>query len=782
MDTQKLDQLLDLRSVADDVARGYLFEQALREFVPWDFRPPLAMRARGEQFDAFYEWNSWHFILEAKAKRKPIKRSSHDWEDFELKVRRRNGSCVGLFASLFEVADSVIEAAEDLNREGLPTIILAGEVWDHLRETWVPVTYLLRYLVLHAKAKHKPIPPNLQEVRRWCYDHDQLRTKIQLVCRSLSATFLRRHALPRHTQVYVSRDIDNAVAALSAQLRPSALSEERRTKTRTRQISDVKEIEYQTEREKPHQLCILRDASGSGKTTLSVQIAFCTEPYYGISRAASEDNIDDTFSALDQLGPQKGIHDLVELNKQFVCCIDSLDEAVNIPGKKSEVIGLVRALDDLNNDARKAGLLAYPLLLVFTIREDYWREWESVFEGVRAVHYRNHFSLFSPSEFVEALSRYSTAYQYIYLSEPSGDAAQALSLPFNLHVFSEANEFSDSVSFVDLFDERVLQLYFERKGENVVKRRVVGLSVETFTRIASEFAMSALRVRRQRLTRSDVSTILRESFPHLHSESDHVLLSFLSEGILARDPNNPSEFRFRHSRYMEYLTAQYIVRAVEEGRATVEDLIEEVFESGVVSMFRVHDFVRFICKHEFPHLYDVIMETYAQSDRYMAQKLPNLRVGIAHGHIPVEHDIALISKSLSTSVPEVAWDAFFTFAAKVTPVPEPLLFEAFEAAWKANADNPERWKIIDRMATRGYLLRGNVVERVLESPFEREWEYFLGSILSSPELRKKWEAQFQEAYPRVEQALGIRTGIQWQQVHNLWTILVERLEYVPGDV
>jgi hypothetical protein len=90
--------LLDLRSVTDDVERGFLFEQAIRELVPWDFPPPLAMRAKSEQLDAFYEWNSWHFLMEAKAKRKPITRGSSDWEDFELKVRRRRGP-VGLKTS-----------------------------------------------------------------------------------------------------------------------------------------------------------------------------------------------------------------------------------------------------------------------------------------------------------------------------------------------------------------------------------------------------------------------------------------------------------------------------------------------------------------------------------------------------------------------------------------------------------------------------------------------------------------------------------------------------------
>ena len=144
--------LLDLRFVKDDVGRGYLFEQALREIFPWDFKPPLAMRAPGEQIDAFYEWNSWHFLMEAKAKRGIIQRGSHDWEDFELKIRKRRGACIGLFVSLFEVSKGVLESAKELNEQGMTTIVLAGELWDKLSETHIPLTHLFRYLVLHAKG------------------------------------------------------------------------------------------------------------------------------------------------------------------------------------------------------------------------------------------------------------------------------------------------------------------------------------------------------------------------------------------------------------------------------------------------------------------------------------------------------------------------------------------------------------------------------------------------------------------------------------------------------
>src|SRR5437867_1060727 len=101
--------IIALRPLSERSSRGYRFEQALREILPWTRRPPLAVvgRRNSEQIDAFFEWNSWHFLVEAKAKKEPIGRGSHDWEDFDLKVRKRRGAIIGLFCSLYAVTDSV---------------------------------------------------------------------------------------------------------------------------------------------------------------------------------------------------------------------------------------------------------------------------------------------------------------------------------------------------------------------------------------------------------------------------------------------------------------------------------------------------------------------------------------------------------------------------------------------------------------------------------------------------------------------------------------------------
>lgn len=633
-----------------------------------------------------------------------------------------------------------------------------------------------------AKVNYKPTQTDLNHVREWCYDHDQLKNRIQSVCRSISAPFLRRHISPKHTQVYVSRNIDKIIKDLSKHLMPSALTEDRRIKKRKKRVSTETEIEYETYRELPYQICILRDVSGSGKTTFAIQNAFSIDPHFGISRSASEVDIDLTFSFFKKFGPNKGINELIELNKPLVVVIDSLDEAMYIAGKRSEIISLNRYLKELNEEAQQHGLLTFPLLLVYTVREDFWDEWQSVFEGVKSKHYRNHFSKFSEPEFNSALDKYSSAYQYVYLSYPAGNAIESLSVPFNMHVYSEANEFSEQVSFQDIFDEKVLQLYFIRKSENVIKRQITGIINETFYRLGSEMAMAALRRKSRSLTRKDFYQIIRKYFPSLHAQSDHLLLSILSEGVVTRDPANLANLRFRHSRFMEYLIAHFIIKAYEEGFDTIDNIINFVFETGILSMFRIHDFIRFICKQEYPDMFEPIMDLYAQSTRYMSRKLINLRSSLGVGVPPTDDDIKIIMKSTSTADPQVAWDAFFTIAAKPTNADKVTIFKMFKVAWKANGSNPNRWKLIDRLASRGFLLDGNVLECILESNFERDWECFLGDLLNSTNLRRSWKNNFLDFQKRMDESLQRRTGKEWQHVYKLWNTLLEGADYIPGDI
>jgi hypothetical protein len=187
--------LLALRNCKDRVLCGYRFEQIIREILPWDVRPPLALTGRHEQIDAFFVWNNIHFLVECKAKRQ-IKVGSHDWEDFELKVRSRDGSVVGLFCSLFALPDALYSAAEILNRQNLITIVIGGDIWEGLAKHGISLSDYLRYMLLHAKAKYLARPASLTDVRNWHYDRTTSAKRISNVLAPHSAYFLRRYKAP----------------------------------------------------------------------------------------------------------------------------------------------------------------------------------------------------------------------------------------------------------------------------------------------------------------------------------------------------------------------------------------------------------------------------------------------------------------------------------------------------------------------------------------------------------------------------------------------------------
>ena len=292
--------ILLIREIDDHARRGYLFEQAIRELVPWDHRPPLPVSGTSEQLDAFFEWNSWHFLVEAKAKRGEILRGSHDWEDFEPKVRKRKGVCIGLFMSLFDVSPGVVEAAVDLNKESMTSIVLAGSFWDDACNSGVPIAEILRYMVAHARAKQLAVPPPLSVVEKYVYDLQLVSTQVEDVCRTASAVFLRRHKLERHEDLYVQRQIDRSLAGLAAAVKPTALTSIARERTH-------EDLTYTTARTMPSQIYVIRDASGAGKTTQSVQIALSTDPFFGIARAAVEPSLDSLPELLGRLGDSCGL-------------------------------------------------------------------------------------------------------------------------------------------------------------------------------------------------------------------------------------------------------------------------------------------------------------------------------------------------------------------------------------------------------------------------------------------------------------------------------------------
>jgi hypothetical protein len=348
--------ILDLRREAARQKRGYLFEQLIREILPWSYRPALAVKGETEQLDAFFEWNGWYFLVEAKAKKSTIQAGSHDWEDFELKVTRRGGMCIGLYCSLWEVHDRVYDRIKSLNENKCTTIIIAGNRWDELHKHQLPLDEFLQYVIFYARSTYMSRAPNVEIIKKWSMDRDTTTKKVGQIGQALSATFLRRHRLPRHSSIYLRREVDKEIADLAASLRPSRLTQTERNDVRP-DGSDVRRA-----RARPTQFAIVKDLSGSGKTTLSVELALERERFFGAAKAALETDIDQLPAHLSRIGKDFGIRELQVADKPVVYAIDSLDEAATLPHKKNEIKALFKSVEELNRIASAYGMLAYPLL------------------------------------------------------------------------------------------------------------------------------------------------------------------------------------------------------------------------------------------------------------------------------------------------------------------------------------------------------------------------------------------------------------------------------------
>lgn len=769
-------EILDLREIADGQRRGMAFEQSLREILPWSARPPLSTIGQAEQFDAFFEWNSWHFIVEAKAKRDPIRRGSPDWEDFELKMRKRRGSCIGLFCSLFPVAQQVIEAARDLNKESICTLVLHGEVWDELAEENLDLEIVIRYLVLKARSSFAAVPPRITDIRTWYFDRTQTARRVYSLCRAKSTRFLRRHKLPKHADLYVNRDVDRHLLAVASELAPSKLMRLVKEK-RTHGSALIHR------RESPVQICLFRDSSGAGKTTFSVNAALESDAFLGLARAASESDIDDCDNFLESIGPQHGLQHLIAIDKPIIYVIDSLDEADS--AKRLEVNSLIRFLEDeLNPEARSSSLLAFPLVLFFTVREEYWRDWEACFEGYRVSSLINRSSSFSYDELDCALAKYSDAYSFGLRGTLTNEGRRVLSVPFNLHIFAEANEHEPEADLSDVFQENVILNYFSRKADNILKRRFLGFTRSSFLRLCAFLAMECAVERRNMLHRSELSRRITNSSEAFAPMSDDVITALRSEQIIQEDPANPNSFRFRHTRLLEYLVAYHLVAGVagSGSAASLSALTERVHQAGFLSPFRVLTFVRYIGRTEFVGTSEIIEAHYAGSRSFVKALARSLRHRIALGGEPSWEDIGLIVRNANSSDAQVAWESFFVLAARPSQQSSIVILEAFTLAWRVNAGRSDRWKMFDRLASRGLLLEEEAFGLLLSSDEPKEWEVYLGLVLDLPAQRDAFCLLWRGVHPRIEERIVCRMEPEWSVAHRLLKIIRLGLKYTSGDL
>jgi hypothetical protein len=214
----------------------------------------------------------------------------------------------------------------------------------------------------------------------------------------------------------------------------------------------------------------------------------------------------------------------------------------------------------------------------------------------------------------------------------------------------------------------------------------------------------------------------------------------------------------------------------------LDNLINLVVESEIVSIFSVHEYVRYICKAQFPNLIELIDNYYTRSSQFMGHVTTELRSRVASGAITSEQDIKLILKNTDTSNPNVTWDSFFILAAKFNHQPADKLLQAFKATWKSNSNHPDRWKLILKMAAHNLLVNETVFFSLVEGQSWREWEVYLGCIVES-DCREDFKEFWNEVGgTALLSNFTTQNEEQWHHALKLLEIILNDKEFIPGSI
>ncbi|AIY67581.1 NACHT domain-containing protein [Pseudoalteromonas piratica] len=768
-------EILQLKQESDAPKRGYMFEQSLREILPWSYRPPITASTSSEQLDAFFEWNSWHFLVEAKAKKKVITAGSHDWEDFELKIRKRKGQCIGLFCSLYDVNDEVLRSAEMLNKEGFTTIVIAGAVWIKLFESNIRISDYIRYSVFQARSKFKPISDDLDKIKDWVFSRDEINLKIHAICTKESSVFLRRHKISHHENVYVERKVDENLASFINLLKPSKLNSNVKSHTHDGKL-------YSSDRGKPKQITLVRDLSGAGKTTLSVNLSLDNDNYFGSVKAALQNDIDCFIDRLLDIDDSNGLESLLYVDKPIVFVIDSLDESLANAQKRKEVMALIKGIEELNNKAKLRGLLCYPIMLVFTIREDFWRDWESTFEGLEKHNLKKRFSYFNYEETILALNKYSNSFNYNIKTKLNKQHLDILSHPFNLQIFSEAHEYEGDVYIDDVMDDTVLKLFFDRKKDDIHKRPISGFYPNILMALCSSISAFIAKSCKNEVSYDKVISIIRNDYSSLSEVSDLIVKNLISEQIIVRDTANTRMLRFRHMKFVEYLTSYYIARTLHTSNnpKKLDEMISSLINEGFLSIYYIHEFIRSICKAEFYELYENLMEYYAHSSEYMKRLVHQKRLFISGGEKVSNLDIDTIEKAMARGESEVCWEGFFVIAAKNNNRDKKTVLNAFDMAWKANESRVDRWKILNKLSQHKLLLEPTVFKSVMASNSTNDWYSFIDGVILAEQFNDFKSIMDEYNFPCLLKHLALKEGSEWTRVIQLLESTYQGQKYELG--
>lgn len=761
------EQIVGLYNEKDRQKRGYMFEQLIREIQPWTYKPPISALGNSEQLDAVYEWNDKVFIVEAKAKEKKIMQGSSDWEDFELKVRRRNKAVIGLFLSLYEVDEKIISQCEMMNKEGYRIFVIFGAIWEDLNDNPIGFHLILKYLLINSGINYKATISSVEEVRRWFFRNDEILHRYNDICVKNSSTFLRRFKQDKHEDLYVTRLLDKKIEDYLKNIFPKVLSKTKKVKRIKRSTLNAT---YEFEREIPPQILIVRDVCGAGKTTYAVENALKFDNYISLSKSASEENIDCVLEeVLQQFGQDYGIAELKEINRPVVFVVDSLDEAQSIPNKNKEIKALISLIPKLNDLSKKYNLYAYPMIIIFTVREEYWREWESLFEGMHVKHLFKIFSEFVGDEFRIALEKYQKTYHYKICNGLSKEDILTLSNPLNLCIFSETHKFEGNIEVNDVFTASVLYNYFENKSGQIHKRGMQGVTPRIFLDICENF-LSLCVYKSLRLNRGDFYDSLKKGMPLFTPYEEELLRLYESEQIFRFDEEGL--LVIRHMKFFEFLYADYMIqksKSINDKQEVVrflDDFISRVNNTKFVDLIEIYNNVKYICSIK---KYGTIVQTYLdESNEFVRCKLSDLRCKIALGQAERIDDYDQVVGGKNITDGNLLLEAFFVCSAKCNSPSSDELLALFLKAWKTNKNNIDRWKLLAKLHLYHLLEEKRVMAQIVKSTSWKEWQVYLGYLSQGYDINK-FASFMQESDECIIYTL-LELGGEWEHVGHLLNI------------
>lgn len=746
------------------------FELLIREIENWNEKPQIINTGINKFPSSNFRYHTDIYHIQSNAVNKSNSIIEKQWDIFkQVILSAKDNKLIGVFCSLFKVSDKITEEAVELNKNGKIIFIISGQDWDDLLILDIRFSVFLNYLKLLSKSKHSPSLDSINNIKDWNGDNQSILKTFIDSSSKLSGTFLRRFKHRYHDEIYVKRKIEDKIESYINSFHPHILKRNKHSDTFK-------------------QIIIIRDTSGSGKTTFSVDLA-SNNNKLSIGATASQDSIDgimDKFFDLNNY-PNYGIEELYAINKPLILVIDSLDEVPSATqiNKKREIKSLLKRIGELNHIAKNNQFSFFPIVVLFSVREEYWRVWESDFEGrLDVAIVKKNLSNFNEEEIDIAISNYSKAYSFNIINQINAHARDILSVPINLEIFSEANHYEGDIVIEEIWEGKILANYFRCKEESLSKHYIEGYSNDYFYNLLGHLAFSLISNKRIFFSKNDYDAIIAREIPNLSGYKDPILTNLKSEQIIQNDPEDSSKYRFRYNRFLEYLVAMHIIQHIIKTSdfKYIDSAINIIYASKIISIYAVLNNIKHVAGTQDIEIETKIIDYYSQSEKFLNHLLPEYRGQLSRGEEIDDQSIKNIITKNFTQSSSSSWDIFFIIAAKNTNSTKENILSCFEIAWDSNQDHFFRWKLINKLGFRLLLIEERVLLKLIKNGIAREWEEYLGKIIED-----KLNISFLELWDQIRGETALKKTLrkiqsEWSYVDRLLDLIHRGENYVLGDV